>query len=136
MAGLNAQSKGRRLGIFKPGKDEGGKAREKRTGEEFRIEVCGRAVPVVNTDQGVRAVVKGNPVEPEKVADYLERKFSADLSEVRSAMEDLAGSYAPEELADKAYPLYEDFRPDIPSGRKGWGAKGDLDLDHVRSLGG
>ena len=28
VAGLNAQSKGRRLGIFKPGKDKGKKARE------------------------------------------------------------------------------------------------------------
>mgnify|MGYP002260896912 CR=1 FL=1 len=27
------------------------------------------------------------------------------------------------------------FRPEIPEGKKGWGAKGNLDLDRVRSLG-
>src|ERR1019366_4826341 len=32
------------------------------------------------------------------------------------------------ELAHDAYPLYERFRPEIPAGKKGWGAKGDLDL--------
>jgi hypothetical protein len=31
--------------------------------------------------------------------------------------------------------LYEHFRPRIPKGTKGWGAKGDLDLDFIRSLG-
>ena len=32
------------------------------------------------------------------------------------------------ELAHDAYRLYERFRPDIPAGKKGWGAKGDFDL--------
>jgi hypothetical protein len=34
----------------------------------------------------------------------------------------------PQEPAHDAYRLYERFRPDIPTGKKGWGAKGDLDL--------
>jgi hypothetical protein len=33
-----------------------------------------------------------------------------------------------------AYPLYEQFRPEIPEGTKGWGAKGELDLGLVASL--
>jgi len=134
VAGLNAQSKGRRLGIFKPGKDTGKKARERKRGEEFWVEVCGRQVPAVNTGDGVRAVVRDKPIEPEKVIDYLERKFGDDLEAVRDAMEDLAGSFDREELAERAYPLYEFFRPEIPSGKRGWGAKGDLDLGYIRSL--
>ena len=39
-----------------------------------------------------------------------------------------------EELSDRAYSLYEEFRPVIPRGKRGWGAKGDLDLDLIRSL--
>jgi hypothetical protein len=39
----------------------------------------------------------------------------------------LARAYTPQELAHDAYRLYERFRPDIPAGKKGWGAKGDLD---------
>jgi hypothetical protein len=34
----------------------------------------------------------------------------------------------------RAYPLYEKFRPSIPPGVRGWGAKGELDLDLLRSL--
>jgi hypothetical protein len=37
-------------------------------------------------------------------------------------------------LENKAYDLYEKFRPKIPEGTKGWGAKGELDLDYIRSL--
>jgi hypothetical protein len=30
--------------------------------------------------------------------------------------------------------LYEKFRPEIPPGKKGWGAAGKLDLDCVRKM--
>jgi hypothetical protein len=53
LAELNAQAKGRRLGIFKPGEEKPKKAREKERGEEFWIEICGRPVPAMNT--GIRA---------------------------------------------------------------------------------
>jgi hypothetical protein len=33
-----------------------------------------------------------------------------------------------------AHSLYERFRPEIPSGKAGWGAKGELDLRLIRSL--
>lgn len=48
VAGLNAQAKGRRLGIFKPHERKPKEAREKERGERFFIEVCGRTVPVKN----------------------------------------------------------------------------------------
>ena len=44
VAGLNAQAKGRRLGIFKPHEEGAKQAREKERGEEFWIELLGRAV--------------------------------------------------------------------------------------------
>ena len=40
----------------------------------------------------------------------------------------------PQELAHDAYRLYERFRPDIPAGKKGWGAKGDLDLGLIEQM--
>jgi hypothetical protein len=49
-------------------------------------------------------------------------------------MQKLAQAYKPKELADEAYPLYEKFRPDIPAGKTGWGAEGDLDLDLIETL--
>jgi hypothetical protein len=38
------------------------------------------------------------------------------------------------ELAEKAYALYEKFRPEIPPVKKGWGACGKLDLDLIRKM--
>jgi hypothetical protein len=58
VAGLNAQTKGRRLGIFTPSPDKVRSEREKKRGEEVWIELCGRVVPAINTEEGVRAVVK------------------------------------------------------------------------------
>ena len=49
-------------------------------------------------------------------------------------MQALARAYKPTELAARAYALYEEFRPEIPAGTRGWGAQGMLDLDHIRSL--
>jgi hypothetical protein len=49
-------------------------------------------------------------------------------------MEELAASLTPEDLAARAYELYEQFRPSVPAGVRGWGAPGDLDLEKLRAL--
>lgn len=135
VAGLNAQSKGQRLGIYSPKEEKPKEAREKRRKDEgFLVEVCGRTVPAVNTTEGIRATTKGNPLDPESVERYLEKKFGDDLERVEGALQKLAKAYKPMELADASYPLYERFRPDIPSGKKGWGAQGELDLGLIEQL--
>jgi hypothetical protein len=136
VAGLNAQSKGRMLGIFGPPKvgTDGAQPPKVGLGEEFWVEICGRGVPAKKTDEGIRAVVKEKPIDPSSVERYLSSKFGEALSDVREAMEALAHSLDPVDLPGKAYGLYERFRPDIPPGQKGWGAKGDLDLNKVRGL--
>jgi hypothetical protein len=68
------------------------------------------------------------------VQHYLEGKFGSALPEVRQAMEELAASFTPDELKQRAYHLYVELRPQIPAGKQGWGAKGQLDTDHIRSL--
>jgi hypothetical protein len=135
LAGLNAQSKGRSLGIYGPPKGMKGRVRKKPgLGEELRVELCGRPLPAVRTKEGVRAVVKDKPIEPESAERYLEAKFGDELESVRKAMSLLARSISAEELKEQAYPLYEKFRPEIPRGAAGWGAKGKLDLRLIRSL--
>src|SRR6202023_2771394 len=64
LAGLNAQAKGRRLGIFKPHEEKPRKAREKERGEDFLIELCGRPIPARNTEDGIRAVKGAQVIEP------------------------------------------------------------------------
>jgi hypothetical protein len=134
VAGLNAQAKGRRLGIFKPHEEKPAKAREKKRGEEFRIEICGRPVPAKTTKDGVRAVIGSSVIEPKAAQDYLESKFGEDLDATHRAMTKLAKLYRPKELAAVAFDLYEQFRPTIPEGVRGWGAKGELDLGLIASL--
>ena len=135
LAGLNAQAKGRRLGIFKPPKLSGQEPSKKHgLGEEFWFEVCGRPLPAKNTENGVRAVVKDKPIDPAKVEAYLDRAFGESLAEVRRAMEQLAGAFDADALKAAAYGLYEKFRPAVARGQRGWGQKGTLDLDFVRSL--
>jgi hypothetical protein len=134
VAGLTAQSKGRRLGIFKPIPQEVKKARARKRGEEFSIEICGRAVPAINTTDGVRAVVRNLPIEGKSVERYLESKFGESLGTARTAMRELARAFRPEELSKNAFSLYEKFRPAIPEGATGWGAKGNLDIGRIRSL--
>ena len=82
----------------------------------------------------MRAVVKSKPIEPDGVERYLESKFGEALPEVRKAMEELAGGLDRDDLAQQGLGLYEQFRPQIPEGVGGWGAKGELDLGLVRKL--
>ena len=51
-------------------------------------------------------------------------------------MSELADSYKAEEIGDHCYNLYEQFRPSVASGQKGWGQKGQLDLTQIRQLAG
>lgn len=135
VAGLNAQSKGRMLGIFGPPKAaERGAPKKRGLGEEFWIEVCGRPVPAKTTPDGIRAVIGPEAIDPASVQRYLESKFRDDLRAVETAMRELAAAFSPDKLADAAYGLYEQFRPQIASGRRGWGQLGELDLGLIGSL--
>jgi hypothetical protein len=136
VAGLNAQSKGKRLGIYEE-KSEEEKEKEAKKQKPIKlefVELLGRGVPAIKTSKGLRAAIKGEEISPESVERYLEQKFGDALEDARAAMEVLATAYTPKQLETKAYDLYEKFRPEIPEGKKGWGAKGELDLDYVRSL--
>jgi len=136
VAGLNAQSKGRKLGIYeeKTADEKEKEAKKEKPVKTDFIEILGRDVPAVKTPQGLRAAIKGEPIHADSVDTYLKQKFGDELDEVRAAMEKLAKAYTPKQLESKAYDLYENFRPEIPEGKKGWGAKGELDLDYIRSL--
>lgn len=134
VAGLTAQSKGQRLGIYKPVPQEVKEARAQKRGEEFFIELCGRRVSAVNTTDGVRAMTKNKPIGAKGVERYLESKFGESLGTARAAMRDLAKSFRPEQLSKESFGLYEKFRPAIPEGVTGWGARGNLEIGRIRSL--
>ena len=124
VAGLNAYSKGKALGLFEPTPskvhEERHKARTKRT---LTVMVPNRAVPVERTADGLTALSKDSPIKPESVQRHLEGKFGDALDDVTSAMSHLVRSMPSKTLSAQAYKLYEQFRPEIPGGVKGWGAK-------------
>jgi hypothetical protein len=134
LAGLNAQAKGRRLGLLKPHEEGAKQARTRERGEEFWVELLGRPIPARNTEDGVRAVSGTQVIDPGSARRYLGSKFGDDLDAARSALERLAESYQPDELAERSFSLYERFRPQIPAGVKGWGANGILDLGLIERL--
>lgn len=136
VAGLNAYAKGVRLGLFAASAPkkvaEGRKAL--RQGETLQVDLLGRAVPATATPDGLRALSKDQPIVPAAVARYLGGKFGEALPAARAAMERLARSLPPENLALEAFHLYEEFRPEVPAGAKGWGAKGKLDIGRILEL--
>lgn len=135
VAGLNAYAKGKALGIFHPRPKE---LEEKRkalaAGEALTVSLLGRAVPCVRTPEGLRAVSKGKPVAPASVERYLEAKFGDALGAAERAMRELAAAFDPDDLAAHGFALYEQFRPEVPPGTKGWGARGVLDLAKLGAL--
>jgi hypothetical protein len=136
VAGMNAAAKRQRLGNFTRASGAAADRRRKamKPGETERVELLGRAVPVMRTSDGVRAAKGGKPDEPAAVYRYLESKFGAGLAPARAAMEALARGYEPADLAGAAFSLYEAFRPAVPAGTRGWGAQGVLDLGVIRGL--
>ena len=138
VAGLTAQSKGQRLGIFTPSPEAVRRQRAEKAKKAgvFSVALLGRAVPVLHTDEGLRAVGKDQkPVTPESVEKYLKSKFGEALPAVRAVMQELARSRSVDVLAEEAFSLYEQFRPGAPAGESGWGAKGTLSLGKIAVLG-
>jgi hypothetical protein len=134
VAGLNAQSKGRRLGIFKPSAETLSRKRDEPGEKSFSVELLHRAVPCELTEHGIRATTKGVPIGADSVERYLAAKFGDTLEPVREAMAAVAMSYTPDELAQIGFKLYEKFRPEVPEGAEGWGAGGMLSVAKIRSL--
>jgi hypothetical protein len=139
VAGLMAQSKGQRLGILTPAPEaiRRQRARKAKSAGVPPVALLGRAVQVVQPHEGLRAVGKDHkPVTAAAVDKYLASRFGDALPATRLAMEKLAKSMKPDVLADQAFGLYEKFRPEVPEGETGWGAKGVLSLRRIGQMAG
>ena len=136
VAGSSARAKARSLGIADETQDAA-ERRERATApapQRQVVRLLGRDVPVLPADDGtLRADENGKPASARSVRSYIIRAFGGQLDEVREAMEMLAASLPPEELNRVGFRLYERFRPEVPTGAEGWGAKGELRIERIRS---
>jgi hypothetical protein len=133
VAGLNAYCKGVSLGLFQPTPREVKEQRQKMRKEEtVTVDLLHRAGPAKQTDEGLRALSGESPIHPESVQKYLARKFGDALEEASNTMVELAKSLPPSQLREKAYSLYEKFRPEIPPGKKGWGGLRQAGPSHTQ----
>lgn len=133
LAGLTAQAKGVRLGIFEPASAaEISRQREAtEAGAELKVHLMGRTLTMMREEDGLRARSKGAAIEPESVRRYLASKFGDALDPATRAMRELAASRPPAALAREAFGLYERFRPAVDPDARGWGQRGVLDLAKI-----
>ncbi len=136
VAGLTAQTKGQRLGIFEPTPENlrEARARHREDISAFALGFMGRSISVLATAHGLRALDREAPGDPRKIERYLSGKFGAALGDATDALQALAASRTPAVLGREAFDLYMRFRPEVPQGEKGWGVKGRLSLPLIRSL--
>ncbi len=126
VAGLTAQSKANDSGSLRLAEAVRRQRAEKaRAAGVFHVALLGRAVPVLHTDEGLRAAGKDQkPVVPASVQKYLASKFGDALPVVRLAMDTLAKSREPEALAEEGFRLYEAFRPGCRRASRGGERRG------------
>ncbi|KAK7709849.1 hypothetical protein SLS64_006091 [Diaporthe eres] len=131
---ITAISKGRSIGTIAPpdeSKDAASKNQNKKKGDDLTtVKVMG--FPMTIKDDSV--IVKGKPKTTREVS--LVRKYGSDESygkakdAMTEALQDWKGKE--DELDAKAFHMYEQFRPDVAKGQKGWGRKGELHLSKLR----
>lgn len=69
--------------------------------------------------------------------EALRKKFGdKEYARTKEVFEEVLGNWEGEveEVNKKAFGWYEAFRPDVSKGQKGWGRKGELDLEKVRRV--
>jgi len=136
VAGLSTYSRGVSVGLLAPSpKAIKDRRRNLKAGKRLQVDLLQRAVPMVRTRKGLRALNKDRLIAPDSVEQYLEIKFGDALKMVRSSMKRLARSMSAPEIAQQADALYEKFRPKVPASVPGWVAEGKLDLARIERLG-
>jgi len=128
---ITAISKGRAIGtIARPETEK--KDKKSKNKEREAVEPTLHVMGFPMTLKGDAVVVKGSPKRGSEAS--LSRRFGDEnLRRVKSQMlESLAQwSGAEDELDKKAFSMYEEFRPDVAQGQRGWGRKGELYLSKI-----
>ncbi len=134
VAASSARIKARAIGLDEGERKEGIDKPKPRPAAPIQVvHLLGRDVPVIDVKDGVRALDGDKAAAAGPARAYVEKALGEHLPAVRQAMRELAGSVEPAELNRTGFRLYEHFRPEVPPGTKGWGAKGVLELSRIRA---
>lgn len=131
---LCAISKGRAIGsIDKPDEKsvEQKRAKRRKTVEQLdEIEVMHFNLPIKDNT----ALVGGKPKKANEAA--LKSKFGDKFDMTLDLFKDSLSSWKGDEegLNGKAFHMYEQFRPSVPPGQKGWGRQGLLSLEGAADI--
>ena len=77
-----------------------------------------------------RALSAGAPVAPTAAFSYITKALRQTAPHIVGALRLLAASYSPQELNEKGFALYADFRPES----EGWGQRGDVRCSTILGL--
>ncbi|KAF8974487.1 hypothetical protein BDZ97DRAFT_1911666 [Flammula alnicola] len=125
---MNAITKGVSLGIYNKDKERGSDA--EKGGSQPYVELMGRR-PLYRSQAGQwRALANGNPVAPINAFSYISRSFRQTTSHIIGALKLLADSYSAQELNDKAWSLYAEFRPEVNE----WGKRSEVRCKTILEL--
>ncbi|SRR6266508_1606810 len=87
--------------------------------------------PLYQTQKGQwRALSNGKPAHPKSAFDYITRSFRQTSPFVMGALKLLANSYSPDELNEKAWSLYAEFRPEVNE----WGKRSEVRCSKILDL--
>lgn len=132
---ITAISKGRSIGTIDkpdPGKQEEKQQKRKAKENLEELEVMSFKLRL---DKDGQAMVGDKPKKAGEEA--LRKKFggSEQYEKVKGTFENALKAWKgrEEELDGRAFGMYEDFRPSIPPGQSGWGRKGQLNLEAVKT---
>ena len=135
---ITAISKGRSIGTMKkPDPGEAQEKKEKRSNKAEKEELDEVEVMSfrLNLDKDGQAMVGGKPKKGGE--ETLMKKYggSEQYEKVKRAFQNSLKRWKgkEEELSERAFGFYEDFRPTIPPGQKGWGRKGQLRIETIKT---
>ncbi|USW58061.1 hypothetical protein Slin15195_G113800 [Septoria linicola] len=131
---LAAISKGRAIGkIDKPDQTDQAAKQQKRREQESELEELDVMSFHLKLKDG-EVMVGDKPKKGNEEA--LSKKYGGEevYENVKKTMMDALDSWKgkEEELGKRGFHMYEDFRPSVAAGQKGWGRKGTLSLKTVR----
>lgn len=135
---ITAIAKGRSIGkIEKPDPGEAEKKRQerKKKAEKEKLKELETMSFKLSLDKDGQAMVAGKPKKAGEEALLKKYGGPEQYDKVRKTFDEALQSWKgkEEELDQRAFGMYEDFRPGIPPGQSGWGRKGQLNLETVKS---